>query len=180
MVEVLLSPLNKKKEVNIIAQNEGKKFEQDIKESIPDDCWFYRLRDNTSSFAGSKNTRFTSSNICDYLLLDDRTRTLFLIECKSTKSTSMSLSMIRNNQIDGLKKASKHHLVAGLLVNFRNYNNDTFFILIDEYLDMLESLNKKSFNVKDLENIGATRIESEKKRVRYKYDIRKMINELHL
>lgn len=161
-------------------QNEGKKFEADIKSSIPDTCWFYRLRDNASSFAGGTNTRFTSSNICDYILFDDITRTLFLVECKSTKGTSIPLTMIRDNQIKGLKEASRHNLVAGLLVNYRNENNDTFFILIDEYLDMMESLNKKSFNIKDLESIGATRIHSEKKRTRYKYDVQGMINELHL
>ena len=92
----------------------------------------------------------------------------------------MSLTMLRQNQIDGLKEASKHMLVAGMLLNFRNENNDTFFLLIDEYLDMMEFLNKKSFNIKDLESIGATRIKSEKKRTRYKYDVQSMINELHL
>ena len=92
----------------------------------------------------------------------------------------MSLTMLRQNQIDGLKDASKHMLVAGMLLNFRNENNDTFFLLIDEYLDMMKSLNKKSFNIKDLESIGATRIKSEKKRTRYKYDVQGMINKLHL
>ena len=163
-----------------IAQNEGKKFENDFKASVPSTCWIYRLRDNASSFAGGTNTRFTSSNICDYIMHDDNTRTLFLIECKSTKSTSISLTMLRQNQIDGLKEASKHMLVAGMIVNFRNENNDTFFITIDEYLDMMESIKKKSFNIKDLESIGATRIHSEKKRTRYKYDVQGMINELHL
>ena len=168
------------KGVENITQNEGKKFEADIKASIPNTCWFYRLRDNASSFAGGSNTRFTSSNICDFLMFDDIARTLFLVECKSTKGTSIPFTMIRENQIDGLKDASKHNLVAGLLVNYRNENNDTFFILIDEYLDMVNSLNKKSFNVKDLINIGATRVESEKKRTRYKYNIEKMIRELYL
>ena len=163
-----------------IAQNEGKKFENDFKASVPSTCWIYRLRDNASSFAGGTNTRFTSSNICDYIMHDDNTRTLFLIECKSTKSTSISLTMLRQSQIDSLKEVSKHMLVAGMIVNFRNENNDTFFITIDEYLDMMESIKKKSFNIKDLESIGATRIHSEKKRTRYKYDVQGMINELHL
>ena len=92
----------------------------------------------------------------------------------------MSLTLLRQNQIDGLKEASKHMFVAGMLLNFRNENNDTFFLLIDEYLDMMDFLNKKSFNIKDLESIGATRIKSEKKRTRYKYDVQSMINELHL
>ena len=108
------------------------------------------------------------------------TRTLYLIECKSTKGTSVPLSMIRNNQIEGLQEASKHNLVAGILVNFRNENNDTFFILIDEFIDMMNSINKKSFNIKDLEVIGATRVESTKKRTRYTYNIEKLVGELHL
>ena len=112
--------------------------------------------------------------------IDDMTRTLYLIECKSTKGTSVPLSMIRSNQIKGLQEASKHMLVAGMLINFRNENNDTFFLLIDEYLDMMKSLNKKSFNIKDLESIGATHVESTKKRTRYIYNIKKLVGELHL
>lgn len=88
--------------------------------------------------------------------------------------------MVRDGQIKGLKEASQHDLVAGFLINFRNKNNDTYFLLIDEFLDMINSINKKSFNIKDLEDIGALKIESNKKRTRYAYNIKKMINELHL
>ena len=88
--------------------------------------------------------------------------------------------MIRQNQIDGLLEASKHNLVAGLIINFRNEYNDTFFITIDEFIDMTSSLNKKSFNVKDLESIGAIRIGSTKKRTRYTYNIENLIKEIHL
>lgn len=88
--------------------------------------------------------------------------------------------MLRDNQIKGLQEASKHNLVAGMLINFRNENNDTFFITIDEFTDMMRSINKKSFNIKDLESIGATHVESMKKRTRYTYNLKKMIEELHL
>lgn len=88
--------------------------------------------------------------------------------------------MLRDNQTKGLQEASKHNLVAGILVNFRNDNNDTFFITIDEFTNMIQSINKKSFNIKDLESIGATRVESTKKRTRYTYNLQKMIEELHL
>ena len=155
-------------------------FEQDIKSSVPNTCWIYRLRDNASSFSGGNNTRFASTNICDYIAFDDITRTLFLWELKSTKNTSVPLTMIRQNQIDGLLEASKHNLVAGLIINFRNEYNDTFFITIDEFVDMTSSLNKKSFNVKDLESIGAIRIESTKKRTRHTYNISDLIKEIHL
>ena len=83
--------------------------------------------------------------------------------------------MIRQNQINGLLEANKHNLVAGLIINFRNENNDTFFITIDEFIDMTSSLNKKSFNIKDLESIGVIRIESTKKRTRYTYNISDLI-----
>lgn len=164
----------------IIAQNAGKMFESDIKASIPDRCWMYRLRDNASSFAGGANTRFTSSNICDYILFDDITKTLFLIECKSTKGTSIPLSMIRDNQKKGLVEASRHCLVAGLLLNFRNENNDTFFIIIHNYLDMIERIGKKSFNIKDLMDYGAIRVDCEKKRSRWRYNIEEFVKEMHL
>lgn len=159
-------------------QNSGKLFENDIKQSIPQECWIYRLRDNASSFANGDKTRFTSSNICDFLLLDDLTKTLFLIECKSTKSTSVPFTMIRENQLNGLLEASKHNLVAGMIVNFRNQDNDTFFLPISEYKNMVENLNKKSFNIKDLRNVNVIRIGSTKKRTRYTYHIRDFIKEV--
>lgn len=161
-------------------KNAGKLFESDIKDSVPDNCWYYRLRDNASSFAGGNNTRFTSSNICDCVIFDDKSRTLFLIECKSTKGTSIPLTMIRESQKKGLIAASQHTLVAGLLVNYRNENNDTFFISIENFIKMINKINKKSFNVKDLNSNGAIRVDCEKKRSRYRYDINGLINKIHL
>lgn len=163
-----------------MAQNAGKLFEADVKASIPKNCWYYRLRDNASSFAGGENTRFTSNNICDCLIFDDITKTLLLVECKSTKGTSVPLTMIRENQKNGLIEASQHHLIAGLLVNYRNENNDTFFITINDYVEMIKRINKKSFNIKDLLANGAIKVSCSKKRSRYRYEIGKLINEIHL
>lgn len=164
----------------IIAQNSGKIFEQSIKESVPDTCWIYRFRDNAASFGGGLNTRFASSNICDYLCFDDLSKTLFLWELKSTQSTSLPLSIIRDNQIKSLLEASNHKLVAGFICNFRNDNNDTFFIEINNFKRMIDEINKKSFNVKDLEKYNGVRINSFKKRTRYKYDIKKLVEDTHL
>ena len=168
------------KEWLYIAQNEGKKFEQAIKDSVPDTCWIYRFRDNAASFGNGNNTRFASSNICDYLLFDDESRTLYLLELKSTKGASIPLSMIRDNQIKSLQESSKHNLIAGFMCNFRNENNDTFFIEIVDFVKMTENINKKSFNINDLLNNNAIRIESKKKRTRYTYDIQKFVKESHL
>lgn len=165
-------------EVIKIAKNQGKLFEQDFQKSIPSTCWIYRLRDNASSFANGSATRFTSSNICDYILFDDISKTLFLIECKSTQGTAVPLSMVRDNQIKGLVDASKHNLIAGILINFRNDTNNTYFISIDNYVKMVNDINKKSFNIKDLLANNAIEIYSSKKRTRYTYDIQEMINKM--
>lgn len=163
-----------------IAQNEGKIFEKAIKDSVPSTCWIYRFRDNAASFGNGTNTRFASSNICDYLCFDDLTRTLFLWELKSTKSTSISLHMVRDNQIKSLQEASKHNLVAGFICNFRNENNDTFFIEVNKFANMMNDINKKSFNINDLEHHGAIRIDNYKKRTQYTYDIEALIGTTHI
>lgn len=161
-------------------KNKGKVFEEDIKSSIPSTCWIYRLRDNASSFSNGTNTRFTSSNICDYILFDDLSKTLFLLELKSTKNTSIPLCMIRKNQIKGLQEAGQHNLVAGFLFNFRNEKNDTFFMDINSFINMAGRAGKMSFNIKDLENNNAARIESIKKRTRYAYNIKSLVDIIHL
>ena len=46
--------------------NVGKRFEADIKASIPEGVLFYRFRDSPNSFGGYDDvTRFTPSNVCD-------------------------------------------------------------------------------------------------------------------
>lgn len=147
---------------------------------MPDTCWIYRLRDNAVSFSGGENTRFTSNNICDYIMLDDQSNTLFLLELKSTKSSSISLTMIRENQIKGLLNASNHKLIAGIIANFRNENNDTFFININNFVDMIKSNSKKSFNIRDLQNFKSIKIQNSKKRTHYKYDINQFVKEVQL
>ena len=74
-----------------IAQNPGKIFEQAIKDSVPNTCWIYRFRDNAASFGNGNNTRFASSNICDYLLFDDNSRTLYLLEIQSNPTPTPQL-----------------------------------------------------------------------------------------
>lgn len=164
-----------------IAQNEGKKFEQDFANSVnKENYWIYRFRDNAASFSGGTKTRFTSSNICDYLLFHNQTKSLYLLELKSTKSSSIPYTMIRDNQIKELTEASNNNLVAGFLFNYREKENATYFLHIDNFNVMKKELNKKSFNISDVEKYGAVKINNEKKRTRYKYDIDSFVNESHL
>ena len=164
--------------MNIISQNKGKIFESDFKKSVPETCWVYRLRDNAASFADGSKTRFTSKNICDFIMFDDISQTLFLFELKSTQGTSIPFSMIRDNQYKDLLKASDHNLIAGLICNFRNDDNDTLFIDIKNFRDLKKNINKKSFNIKDLNEYGAIQIDTNIIKVHYSYDIHKLIDNL--
>lgn len=118
--------------------------------------------------------------MCDYIMWDDNSRTFYCLELKSTKSTSLSLSCIRDNQIKELTDASKHNLVAGFIVNFRNENNDTYFIEICDFNNMMNKIQKKSFNVKDLEQYNAIYIGSKLKKVNYSYDVQNFVENTHL
>ena len=103
-----------------------------------------------------------------------------MAELKSTKGTSIPYTMIKDNQIKGLTEASKHDIVPCFIFNYREKNNATYFMLIDDFLYMKNELQKKSFNIQDLEKYGAIYIKSEKKRIRYKYDVNDMVNQTHL
>ena len=68
-----------------IAKSVGKIFEEDFIKSIPSYCWHKRLNDNAASWGNSTNTRFASTNECDFLLFDCNSRTLSALELKSTQ-----------------------------------------------------------------------------------------------
>ncbi len=63
---------------------------------------------------------------------------LFPVELKSTKAKSISMkeSMIKAHQIKNLKEAAKFDgVIAGFLFNFREPDNRTFFVHINDFLD---------------------------------------------
>ena len=173
-------------------KNVGKIFEDSFRESIPEHCWYKRLNDNAASFANGNNTRFTSTNECDYLLFDDNTRTLFACELKSTQGSltywrkdfeekgKRKTFAIKKNQLLGLQRWSSHNIVCGIIFNFRHKLNRTFFVMIDDFIDYTSSLSKKSINYDDVLKMNPIEIESELKRTRYKYNIEKFLQESRL
>lgn len=168
-----------------MAKNEGKKFEEDFSSSVPSYCYVHRLRDSAQSYNNNEETSFSWDNECDFFVFNDETRIFYAIECKSTKYKSMSVQlneddksskMVKLHQIESLKKISKYkNTVAGLLLNFRDENNDnqrTYFIDIKNFIGMMNQINKKSFNELDLLTVGkAIKIQGEKKRTRYRWNL---------
>lgn len=172
-------------------KNEGKLFEQSFEDSIDkENILVKRFNDNAASFGGGTNTRFTSTNECDYELFDVESRTLYFLELKTTlnsltywrkdfedKKKKQSFQ-IKKNQIEGLKKFSNYkNTVCGFVINFRNTeNNNTYFVSITDFLKYTNTFEKKSINEKDVQQMNAIVINCEKKRTRYKYDVQEFVN----
>lgn len=173
--------------------NTGKIFEDDFKNSIDKDrCLLIRLNDQPQVFA--KTAKFSLKPPCDFILYDSKTNLLIPLELKTTKYKSISYedineenpknAMIHKHQLEKLLKFSKYNGVeAGLLLNFRAEDENiqrTYYISIQNFLDMCGKINKKSVNEIDLINIGkAVNIDGVKKRTRYVWDINQLLDVLN-
>lgn len=163
-----------------MALSPGKQFESDFSKSVPESCFLYRFKDSPASFADATNVKFTPSNICDYMMLDDNTKTLYLFELKSVKDKTIPLNNIRETQIKQLTKASEHNLIAGFIINFRERNNYTIFVDIETFNNMRKEINKKSFNIIDFTKYGCTVINNKKLKTTHRYDIEQFVKTIHL
>jgi penicillin-binding protein-related factor A (putative recombinase) len=162
--------------------NPGKEFEKDFKDSIPIDTYFYRIKDSAGAWQNNqdsknKKTRFTAKN--DYDCFMFKSPMFYPVELKSTIGTSFSFgkkeSMIKDHQIEGLTKASKHfNVLAGFIFNFRKVNK-TYFLNIINFNRFVEDTTKSSINLNDIINYGGIEIKSELKRTRYRYLIDEFI-----
>lgn len=177
-----------------MAKNVGKKFEDNWKNSVPEDVYYLRLHDSANSFnQTSSNLRFSMKSPYDCQLFDGKTRTLYCLELKSASGQSMSFERtkgdnksanIKAHQIESLTKASKHDgMVVGFILNFRFEDKDaeiTYFQSITDFNRMINNLTKKSFNLFDLLKYNPIKIEQTKKKVNYTYNIEKFLEDTAL
>ena len=164
---------------------DGKLFEEQWKRSIPEDVYYLRLKDNPSSFGkDSSFVRFTLNNPFDCLVFYNGF--LFPLELKSTSSKSISIQtkkeekgkMIKINQIEGLSKSNKYeNIFSGFLFDFRE-SEKTFWMGINDFLKLKEENNKKSINEKDIIKYNAIDVEKEKKKTRYVFSVKKLIEDV--
>ena len=168
-----------------MVENYGKRFEEDFSSSFPSYCYIHRLRDSAQSYNNNKQTSFTWDNECDFFVWNSNAYIFCAFECKSTKYKSMSVQldkkdksskMIKLHQIESLEKISNYNrTISGMILNFHDENNTnqrTYFIDIKNFNNMMKQINKKSFNELDLLTIGkAVKIQGEKKRTRYRWNL---------
>ena len=176
-----------------MAQNVGKKFENNFKSSVPEDVMYHRLHDAPQSWSQDRGTRFSWQNPCDALLFQDGL--LLALELKTTKDKSYSVEMEKNtnktakihyHQVEGLREFAKYKgIVPGFVLNYRikegtpEYTELTYFIHINDFDRMMGEINKKSFTILDLLKYSPIKIESTKKRTNFKYDIGSFLIELN-
>lgn len=164
---------------------EGKRFEEDFKNSINDKMFYHRLKDSASSFNGGQMSRFTLKNPYDATIFYKRA--LFTLELKSTKATSIAFDRgrkdkksIKFHQIEGLLDASKYDwIISGLVFDFRateKREHATYYLSINDFMRFYNESSKKSININDIINYGGIEIEKELKRVRTKYNLTKLTN----
>lgn len=170
--------------------NTGKRFENDIKKSIPNEVFYYRIQDSTGNFSGGDQLRFTNQQPCDCFLFDCKNKILYTLELKSTESTSFSFESI-DKPITYQKKIHKHQILSlkefflyenvcsGFLFNFRKKDGTqkTYFQRIDYFLKMIQEINKKSFNEKDLLKYNPIEIAGKKIIKNYQWNIENFLIE---
>ena len=172
--------------------NKGKQFESDIKQSFSKRCFVYRLKDSAMSYSKNSNTKFTWDNPCDFFVFDSKNKILFAFECKSTQYKSMSVQtdenddkskMIKYHQIESLTNMSEYDgIVSGFLLNYRDLENDmerTYFLNIKDFNNMMKQINKQSFNELDAIMHGAVKVNGEKKRVHYRWNMSELLDKLY-
>lgn len=148
--------------------NTGKIFEEDIKKSIDDTAFLYRLRDSGGSWQGGEKSRFTPSNICDFILF--KSPRMYLLELKSHKGKSIPYTAIK--QLDKLLEVSNRkleNLGVYLLLNFADLE-ETYLIEVESVASIRDSKTRKSLSIEDVREYGY-KVDQVKKKVRYRYKL---------
>lgn len=165
-----------------MAQSVGKRFEQNWKNSVPSYILYYRPPDSAQGFdvGSSGKLRFSQHSPCDCMMFDGETGKFYTLELKSVQSTSISFErtkeekgVIHRYQLDSLKKFGEYNnVISGFLLDFRKSDN-TYFVGIDDVLNMINNIDKKSFNENDLSTrCSPILIHKQKLRTNYRYDVK--------
>ena len=170
-----------------MASKDGKKFEVDIKNSCEKELIFFdRIKDGyvPPEYRG-KIPQHKNKYDC-YIFGNHH---LFPVEMKSTQDNKISFSesIIKQHQIDNLFWAAKFEgIIPGFIFNFRSFDNETYFVHINEFCKYKEAvenkvndfayvkLNKRSMPIEVCRQIGI-KINNIKKKVNYHYFIKEFI-----
>ena len=169
-----------------MSKNTGKVFESVIKSSAPDYLKITRIPDPPQSFTQRSDTKFSKKNPYDFECFDSKHRINYCLELKTVAQKYMTYhtcekdendkksANIQWHQIDGLTNASKYdNCIAGFLLNFRLDSGEQllYFMDIKDFNRFRRSTNKRSLNIIDISLNGGVKINGEKLRVNYRWNL---------
>lgn len=169
-----------------MAKNAGKNFESIIKSNAPSYLKIVRIPDPPQSFAKREDTKFSKKNPYDYEAFDSIHRISYSLELKSTSQKYITYhtckkdeedcknAMIMWHQIEGLAKASEYdNCISGFMFNFRLDSGEQllYFMNIKDFNKFRKSTDKKSINIMDISLNGGIKINGEKLRVNYRWNL---------
>lgn len=169
-----------------MAKSSGKNFESIIKSNAPSYLKVVRIPDPPQSFTQRDDTKFSKKNPYDFEVFDSIHRISYSLELKSTSQKHLTYhtcekeekdgksAMIQWHQIDGLTKASEYdNVIAGFFLNFRLSNGEQllYFINIKDFNRFRRDTDKKSINIMDVVLYGGIKINGEKLRVNYRWNL---------
>ena len=156
-------------------KNNGKRFENNWKKSIPKDVFYYRLKDSSSSWDNGTRARFTPSNICDCFVFEGEK--LLTLELKNTNAKSLPYANIRKHQIDDLLwSGSFYNVISGFVINYDSLD-ECYFIEINDFKRYFDENDRKSLPV-DYCRSNALKIENKRIKTNKKYDIKQFLKEV--
>lgn len=169
-----------------MAKNEGKNFESIFKSNAPSYFKIIRIPDPPQSFTQRSDTKFSKKNPYDFEAFDSIHRISYSLELKSTSQKYLVYhtckeeekegknANIQWHQIEGLTKASKYdNCISGLMLNFRLDNGEQllYFLNINDFNDFRKGTNKHSINIMDVSLNGGIKINGEKLRKNYRWNL---------
>ncbi len=165
-------------------KNIGKIFEQNWKLSCPKNILLYRPPDAAQSFEKLDSLRFSKNSPCDFFMFNGETGKFYTLELKTFKGSCSferdknSKGIIHYHQIESLKKFSTYvNVISGFVLDFRN-SGLTYFLSINDFYILKNSITKKSFNENDINNYcNPILISKNKLKINFRYDIQKFMED---
>lgn len=149
-----------------MAKSEGKKFEEDFESSVPSHILCERYKDSPIKFKKVHNP-------ADFWI--NTGKLVLLVECKSTKSTSLPLKNIGMEQVwKMIERTSKLNTFGGFAINFRRLRK-TYFVFLEDFLYWYLCVHdRESLSLEWISSHGYE-IVSTKKIKRYKYGVSSLL-----
>lgn len=150
----------------------GKIFEKEFKESIPEHCYYLRLKDGTAAYGQNNDkVRFQAHNICDCIVFGNEYS--YFIELKNCNVTSLPFTNIRETQLEEMSKVDHPKIKTYFVVCFR-MKERCFIAEAKKIKEFKETTDRKSIPIVWFEENGIE-IKMTRKIKRYKYDLEEVL-----